>query len=159
MQVWRWPIRLHSIHKWLYQPYEIGCTLVRNWQVLKESYFNQADYLSAPQEPTSDRLEFNEHYFQLSRNAKAFKVWMSLKAYGFARIQAMMQKDIDLTRYLERRLNAASDFELKSNSDLAIACFRYTGSNLSPASSITANQKRRLTICSIPFVLSRRNFN
>ena len=130
-----------DFHKWLYQPYEIGCTLVRNWQVLKESYFNQADYLSAPQEPTSDRLEFNEHYFQLSRNAKAFKVWMSLKAYGFARIQAMMQKDIDLTRYLERRLNAASDFELKSNSDLAIACFRYTGSNLSTEQIISINQQ------------------
>ena len=52
-----------------------------------------------------------------------------------------MQKDIDLTRYLERRLNAASDFELKSNSDLAIACFRYTGSNLSTEQIISINQQ------------------
>ena len=130
-----------DFHKWLYQPFEIGCTLVRNWDVLRESYFKQADYLDTSLEAKSDRLEFNEHYFQLSRNAKAFKVWMSLKAYGFTKIQAMMQKDLDLTRYLERQVTAASDFELKSNSDLAIACFRYIGHNLSAEKVIEINQK------------------
>ncbi len=130
-----------DFHKWLYQPFEIGCTLVRNWDVLRESYFKQADYLDTSLEQKSDRLEFNEHYFQLSRNAKAFKVWMSLKAYGFAQIQAMMQKDLDLTRYLEQQVTAASDFELKSNSDLAIACFRYIGKNLSPEAIVEINQQ------------------
>ena len=105
-----------DFHKWLYQPFEIGCTLVRNWEVLRESYFNQADYLSTPLEHKSDRLEFNEHYFQLSRNAKAFKIWMSLKAYGFARVQAMMQKDIDLTRYLERRTADVGSYAQRSRS-------------------------------------------
>jgi glutamate/tyrosine decarboxylase-like PLP-dependent enzyme len=130
-----------DFHKWLYQPFEIGCTLVRNWDVLRESYFKQADYLDTSLEQKNDRLEFNEHYFQLSRNAKAFKVWMSLKAYGFTQIQAMMQKDLDLTRYLEQQVTVASDFELKSNSDLAIACFRYIGKNLSPEAIVEINQQ------------------
>ena len=129
-----------DFHKWLYQPFEIGCTLVRNWDVLRESYFKQADYLDTSLEVKSDRLEFNEHYFQLSRNAKAFKVWMSLKAYGFNKIQAMIQKDLDLTRYLEQQLEASSDFELKTHSDLAIACFRYIGKNLRPEQIIQINQ-------------------
>ncbi|MBR7800050.1 pyridoxal phosphate-dependent decarboxylase family protein [Undibacterium fentianense] len=119
-----------DFHKWLYQPFEIGCTLVRNWDLLRESYFKQADYLDTSLEAKSDRLEFNEHYFQLSRNAKAFKVWLSLKAYGFQKIQAMMQKDLDLTRYLEQQILDSPDFELKSRSDLAIACFRYIGQGL-----------------------------
>jgi aromatic-L-amino-acid decarboxylase len=130
-----------DFHKWLYQPFEIGCTLVRSWDVLRESYFKQADYLDTSLEQKSARLEFNEHYFQLSRNAKAFKVWMSLKAYGFTRMQAMMQKDIDLTRYLEKQLMAADDFELKSGSDLAIACFRYIGHSLSHEAIIDINQR------------------
>ena len=129
-----------DFHKWLYQPFEIGCTLVRNWDVLRESYFKQADYLDTSLEVKSDRLEFNEHYFQLSRNAKAFKVWMSLKAYGFNKIQAMIQKDLDLTRYLEEQLEAARDFELKTHSDLAIACFRYIGKNLRAEQIIQINQ-------------------
>lgn len=116
-----------DFHKWLYQPFEIGCTLVRSWGALRESYFKQADYLDTSLEASNQRLEFNEHYFQLSRNAKAFKVWMSLKAYGFKQIQAMMRKDLALTRYLEQQIQHSSDFELLSQSDLAIACFRYCG--------------------------------
>ncbi len=130
-----------DFHKWLYQPFEIGCTLVRSWDALRESYFKQADYLDTSLEAKSDRLEFNEHYFQLSRNAKAFKVWMSLKAYGFTKIQAMMQKDLDLTRYLEKQIEAAPDFELKTHSDLAIACFRYIGQGLSSEQIIALNQQ------------------
>ena len=116
-----------DFHKWLYQPFEIGCTLVRSWGALRESYFKQADYLDTSLEDSNHRLEFNEHYFQLSRNAKAFKVWMSLKAYGFKQIQNMMRKDLDLTRYLEKQIQASTDFELLTQSDLAIACFRYLG--------------------------------
>ena len=128
-------------HKWLYQPFEIGCTLVRNWNILREAYFNQADYLDTAFEQKDDRIEFNEHYFQLSRNAKAFKVWMSLKAYGFEQIQAMMQKDLQLARYLEKLIIVSDDFELKSQSDLAIVCFRYKGNNLSDKGIVDLNQK------------------
>ena len=128
-----------DFHKWLYQPFEIGCTLVRNWDVLRESYFKQADYLDTSLEVKTDRLEFNEHYFQLSRSAKAFKVWMSLKAYGFTQIQAMMQKDLALTRYLEQQIQSSTDFELMSQSDLAIACFRYIGNQLDTAQIMAIN--------------------
>jgi glutamate/tyrosine decarboxylase-like PLP-dependent enzyme len=129
-----------DFHKWLYQPFEVGCTLVRNWGLLRESYFKRADYLDTALEGKSARFEFNEHYFQLSRNAKAFKVWMSIKAYGLDRIQAAMQQDLDLTRYLEQQLEASPDFELKSQSALAIACFRYTGTGLNEQQVETINQ-------------------
>lgn len=116
-----------DFHKWLYQPFEVGCFLVKDWSQLRETYFNKAAYLDTELELKTNRLEFNEHYFQLSRNAKAFKVWMSIKAYGFNKIQEMMQKDIDLTHYLVKLINDSHDFELKSTSDLAVACFRYKG--------------------------------
>lgn len=129
-----------DFHKWLYQPFEVGCTLVRDWSQLRESYFKRADYLDTALEDKTARLEFNEHYFQLSRNAKAFKVWMSLKAYGFKRIQNAMQNDLDLTRYLEKQIQKSTDFELKTQSDLAIACFRYIDHHLTPEQIIEVNQ-------------------
>ena len=130
-----------DFHKWLYQPFEIGCILVRNWDILRETYFKQADYLDTKFEEKSARLEFNEHYFQLSRNGKAFKVWLSVKAYGFDKIQQMIQKDLDLTHYLADLITQSSDFELKSVSDLAVACFRYKG-NLTDEAVITALNQR-----------------
>jgi aromatic-L-amino-acid decarboxylase len=129
-----------DFHKWLYQPFEIGCVLVKNWDILRETYFKQADYLDTAFEEKSDRLEFNEHYFQLSRNAKALKVWMSLKAYGFTKIQEMIQKDIDLTHYLADLIRKSDDFELKAVSDLAIACFVYKGNAASKEKVIELNQ-------------------
>ena len=116
-----------DFHKWLYQTFEAGCVLVKDWSTLKRAYYKEADYLDTQAEEEDGRLDFNKHYFQLSRNAKAFKVWMSIKAYGFAALRHMIQKDIDLARYLADQVEAAADFELSARSDLAIACFRYVG--------------------------------
>jgi glutamate/tyrosine decarboxylase-like PLP-dependent enzyme len=128
-----------DFHKWLYQPFEVGCTLVRNWEILKDTYYQPAPYLGLATDAVHTRLDINEHSFQLSRNAKAFKVWMSLKAYGFERFQAMMRKDIMLARYLEHLINESHDFTLKSNSDLAITCFRYVDHALSPEAMAAFN--------------------
>ncbi|MEO1546792.1 MAG: pyridoxal-dependent decarboxylase, partial [Bacteroidota bacterium] len=116
-----------DFHKWLYQPFEGGCTLVRNWDMLKRTYFKKAAYLDTELANDGNRLEYNEHYFQLSRNAKAFKVWMSIKAYGMQQLKAMIQKDIDLTNYLNKQVGKAPDFELVADSHLAVSCFRYAG--------------------------------
>ncbi len=115
-----------DFHKWLYQPYEIGCVLVRDWSILREAYLKKAEYLDNSLQQMEGKLEFNEHFFQLSRNAKAFKVWMSVKAYGFRRIRAMIAKDIALAGYLADQVEQSADFELCSRDILGITCFRYT---------------------------------
>lgn len=130
-----------DFHKWLYQPFEIGCVLVKSWDILHETYFKQADYLDSKMVEKPSRLEMNEHYFQLSRNAKAFKVWLSVKAYGFSKIQEMMQKDLDLTQYLADLIEKSNDFNLKSASQLAIVCFQYRGKMTDKNDIIAFNQK------------------
>lgn len=127
-------------HKWLYQPFEAGFVLVKNWNILRRAYFKKADYLDSDLEQEK-RTDFNEHYFQLSRNNKAMKVWMSVKSYGFSRIKEMIQKDIDLAKYLADEVEKSSDFELKARSELAIACFRYIGNLKSEEEIISMNQK------------------
>jgi aromatic-L-amino-acid decarboxylase len=129
-----------DFHKWLYQPFEAGCLLVKDWQTLRRAYFKQADYLDTTLEQKG-RLDFNEHHFQLSRNAKALKVWMSFKAYGANPLTAMIAKDIALAKYLADQVEAAPDFELMARSDLAIACFRYIGRLTDEKEIIDLNQR------------------
>ncbi len=117
-----------DFHKWLYQTFEIGCTLVRSWDQLKRTYHNNADYLASSQH-NDNRLDINEHHFQLSRNAKAFKVWMSFKAFGSERLRNMIRNDIALRVYLDELLENSTDFELVSHNELAISCFRFLGSH------------------------------
>ena len=130
-----------DFHKWLYVPFEGGCTLVRSWDKLKRTYFKKAAYLDTELANDGNRLEYNEHYFQLSRNAKAFKVWMTIKAYGMKRIKDMIQKDIDLTHYLNDLVRTSKDFELVADSKLAVSCFRYVGDMVSPEEITEFNQR------------------
>ncbi|MCB1043268.1 MAG: pyridoxal-dependent decarboxylase [Acidobacteria bacterium] len=115
-----------DFHKWLYQPFEVGCTLVRDWKDLNRTYHVTADYLSRVP-GAENRLDITEHHFQLSRNAKALKVWMTFKAFGAERLRDMIRKDIALRIYLETLINDASDFEYVASGPLGIVCFRYLG--------------------------------
>jgi len=115
-----------DFHKWLYQPFEAGCTLIRNWSSFRKAYFKKASYLATDLEEAG-RIDFNEHQFQLSRNAKALKVWMSFKAYGADRFREMIDKDIKLTEYLAAHVQSSTDFELVTEATLGITCFRYLG--------------------------------
>ena len=117
-----------DFHKWLYQPFEAGCTLVRNWSMLNKTYYKKASYLFR-EGPDDGRFDFNDYHFQLSRNAKALKVWMTFKAYGKNRIVEMIRKDIRLTQYLASKVSASNLFELCNSPELGIVCFRYLGSN------------------------------
>ncbi|MEM1339972.1 MAG: pyridoxal-dependent decarboxylase [Bacteroidota bacterium] len=130
-----------DFHKWFYVPFEGGCTIVRSWDHLRRSYFKKAAYLDTELANDGDRLEYNEHYFQLSRNAKAFKVWMTIKAYGMDKIRAMIQKDIDLTKYLNTLITQNDDFELIADSKLAVSCFRYIGNMTSKEEIEAFNRK------------------
>ena len=115
-----------DFHKWLYQPFEAGCCLVKNWDLLKKTYYKRVSYL-AMDVKDDGRLDLNDHHFQLSRNTKAFKVWMSFKAYGAQAFRDMIQKDIDLTKYLARKVDDASDFVLFNEPQLSAVCFQYVG--------------------------------
>ena len=129
-----------DFHKWLYQPFEAGCLMVKDWDTLRRAYFKKADYLDTSLE-AAGRLDFNEHYFQLSRNAKSLKIWMSVKAYGMSRIRDMIQKDVDLTRYLGDQVKESDDFEIMSEPMLGITCFRYVGDLQSKEEIVKLNQE------------------
>ncbi|MTI20936.1 aminotransferase class I/II-fold pyridoxal phosphate-dependent enzyme [Fulvivirga sp. RKSG066] len=119
-----------DFHKWLYQPLEAGCTLVKNWKKLNQTFYKKAAYLDTDTKDDG-RFDFNEHHFQLSRNAKALKVWMSFKAYGADAFKQAIQKDIDLAKYLADEVEKHDAFELCNNPDLSVTCFRYLGTDTS----------------------------
>ncbi len=119
-----------DFHKWLYQPLEAGCTLVKNWKKLNQTFYKKAAYLDTDSRDDG-RFDFNEHHFQLSRNAKALKVWMSFKAYGADAFKAAIQKDIDLAKYLADQIKLHQNFELCNDPELSVTCFRYLGTDTS----------------------------
>ncbi len=134
-----------DFHKWLYQPFEAGCILVKGWDELRRTYYKTASYL-ATDDRTDNRFDFNEYNFQLSRSSKALKIWMCFKAYGSEKIKRVIKKDIELTKYLEENIKNADDFELCNTSTLSVSCFRYTGSICNTKENVAAIDQLNIDI-------------
>jgi aromatic-L-amino-acid decarboxylase len=66
-------------HKWLYQPIECGCLLVRDGPQLKDAFTINPDYLA---DYKSDEVNFSDLGLQLTRTARAIKIWLSFNYYG-----------------------------------------------------------------------------
>lgn len=111
-------------HKWLQVPFEAGCALVRSWEDLRDTYSLIPDYLRS--ETNSDeRFDYFEHGFQLSRNFKALKVWLTFLAYGATQLRQVIEDNILTMRYLGELIEQSSEFELMAPVALSIVCFRF----------------------------------
>lgn len=110
-------------HKWLSTPLGSGCVVVRDLQLLADSFGVYAAYVH--EEEGIDRgVNLGFMGPQFSRGWDALKVWVSLLAHGRAAYARRIEHDIALTQYLAARVDEHSEFELLS-SGLSICCFRY----------------------------------
>lgn len=118
--------RAHSViadgHKWLNVPYESGFAFVRDRALLPAVFGSGAAYL-----PDIDDPRPNWGYLgpEMSRRARAFPVWATLRAYGRAGYRAIVERDLDLAQHLAATVDAAPDLERLADVQLNIVCFRY----------------------------------
>jgi aromatic-L-amino-acid decarboxylase len=110
-------------HKWLYQPYECGCLLVRNGSALRRAFEITSDYLRDA-EVDEGVVNFADYGLQLSRTSRAFKVWMSLRTFGIDAFRAAIDRSLDLAELAHARIDASDALELVAPPSLGIVCFR-----------------------------------
>jgi glutamate/tyrosine decarboxylase-like PLP-dependent enzyme len=117
-----------DLHKWLYVPYEAGCTLVRRAAAHRDAFSLTPGYLAhAERGAAGGELWFSEYGIQLSRGFRALKVWMSFKEHGIDRYARLIRQNVEQARHLERLVDASPDLELLAPVPLNIVCFRYRG--------------------------------
>jgi glutamate/tyrosine decarboxylase-like PLP-dependent enzyme len=117
-----------DLHKWLYVPYEAGCTLVRRAAAHRDAFSLTPGYLAhAERGAAGGELWFSEYGIQLSRGFRALKVWMSFKEHGIDRYARLIRQNVEQARHLERLVDASPDLELLAPVTLNIVCFRYCG--------------------------------
>ena len=87
-------------HKWLNVPYENGFAFVRDQALLPAVFGTGAPYL-----PDIDEPQPNWGYRgpEMSRRARAFPVWATLRAYGREGHRAIVEHDMDLAQAPCRR--------------------------------------------------------
>ena len=110
-------------HKWLYQPIECGALLVRSGSLLARAFAINPDYLA---DYLSDAVNFSDRGVQLTRSARALKIWLSFQYFGVEAFRAAVDRAIDLAQNAERTILESPALELLSPATLGIVGFRRT---------------------------------
>ena len=111
-------------HKWLFQPFEAGCVLVRDVATLVRAFSVNPDYLQDTK-LGMEHVNFADRGYQLTRSFRALKVWMSIQTFGLARIRAAITRAIELADEAGRLVARTPGLELLSPPSLGVLCFRY----------------------------------
>ena len=110
-------------HKWLFQPYEAGCLLVKDVGTLERAFAIHHDVL---QDSVWGATHPNQtdHGLQLSRRDRALKIWMSVQIFGLAAFRAAVAKGIEMAERAAAYVEESSTLELMTPASLGIVCFR-----------------------------------
>ena len=111
-------------HKWLFQPYEVGCVLVREPGLLERTFALSGAYL---RDTAGGEVDFRDRSPQLTRTSRALKLWLSLRVFGLAAFREAVAHGIALAEHAEAALRARPGWEIVSPAQLAIVCFRRDG--------------------------------
>lgn len=111
-------------HKWFYQPYEIGCLLVRNHKWLSSTFSERPEYLRDV-EGNESEINFYDHGVQLTRRFRALKFYMSIKTFGLQSFREAVSYNIDLAEQTEALIRKSKNWEVVSPATLAVINFRY----------------------------------
>jgi aromatic-L-amino-acid/L-tryptophan decarboxylase len=117
-------------HKWLYTSHSGGCVVLRDMQLLADSFSIHATYVHQDKERTGRGIDPTQLGPQFSRGFSALRVWVSLLAHGRRAYAERISQDAALARYMGARVEERLDFELACPVGLSICCFRYVPPDL-----------------------------
>jgi aromatic-L-amino-acid decarboxylase len=115
-------------HKWLFQPLEVGCLLVRDGAALARVFSIAPAYLRDAA-PRTAEVNFADRGIQLTRGFRALKLWMSLKVFGAATYRAAIAHGIALAEHAEAVLRYDPAWEVVTPARLGIVTFRPAGAS------------------------------
>lgn len=109
-------------HKWLFQPYDAGCLLIRPG-VLEACFSMNPEYLQDVR-ASSGEIDLRNRGFELSRRSRALKLWYSMRTYGLGRFRKAITHSIELAEFAEQYLREQPErWQLVTPAQLGILCF------------------------------------
>ncbi len=110
-------------HKWLFQPFEAGCLMVRDVRELERVFSVRPEYLQDA-DLGMEQVNFADRGLQLTRSFRALKVWMSVQTFGLDAFRSAVARGIDLADEAGAWIRKSDTLELLSPPSLGVVCFR-----------------------------------
>jgi len=117
-------------HKWLYNPIEAGCTLVRNPAVLTKTFNFEPPYYRLDAATAESGPNYYAMGMQNTRGFRALKVWLNLRHVGRSGYIEMIGRNIALARRLYGLAEKHEELEAIEN-HLSITNLRFVPRDLS----------------------------
>ena len=136
-----------DLHKWMYQPFDVACVLVRDAELHRAAFAASASYVAPLERGVSaGGLPFADRGVDLTRSFRALKVWLALKAHGVDAIAAVIEQNVEQARALARRIAAEPELELLAEVVLSVVCFRFRRPGLAEPGLDALNQELLLRV-------------
>ncbi|MGC9269993.1 pyridoxal phosphate-dependent decarboxylase family protein [Acidiphilium sp.] len=114
-----------DFHKWAQVQYDSGCILVRERQWMLDSFAQDASYLATASRGLAGGAPWPcDLGPDLSRGFRALKVWMTIEAYGTARLGEIVDQTCDLAEHLAAQITMTPMLRVVAPVTLNIVCFR-----------------------------------
>ncbi len=110
-------------HKWLYQPFEAGCLMVKDVRTLDRAFSVRPEYLQDADWGT-ENPNFGDRGLQLTRSFRALKVWMSVQTFGVGAFRRAINGTLDLAEQCAAYVRESEVLELVHPASLGVVCFR-----------------------------------
>lgn len=135
-------------HKWLFQPYDLGCVLTRHPGLLEAAYSMSPEYL-ADVTARSGEIDFRNRTPELSRRARGVKLWLTFRVHGADRIRDAIEAGIRTAELAESIIRRDPDWEIVTPAQLGVVTFAHRGAepgeHSSGADEVTASGIAALT--------------
>ncbi|MGH8979403.1 MAG: pyridoxal phosphate-dependent decarboxylase family protein [Acidimicrobiales bacterium] len=113
-------------HKWLFQPYDVGSLFVRRQGALEAAFSMTPEYL-ADTTARAREVDMRNRGLELTRRARAIKVWLTFQIYGLEAIRGAIARGIELAEHAEHVLRDDERWHVVTPAQLAIVTFERAG--------------------------------
>lgn len=124
-------------HKWLFQPHEMGCVLLRDVELLKRAFRVVPDYIKDA-DRAEEEVNFIDYGIQMTRGFRALKLWMSLQTFGLEGFREAVEHGISQAEFTEGVLRESPRWEIVTPAQIGVVTFRYVMEEWFPPEELDA---------------------
>jgi glutamate/tyrosine decarboxylase-like PLP-dependent enzyme len=118
-------------HKWLFQPFEIGCVLARDARLLKNTFHTMTGILEDTKRAEEEEINYYDYGVQLTRGFRALKLWLSIKTFGAAAFREAINRGFEMAEFAESLLRQSDRWRIISPAAFGIVTFIFVAEGCS----------------------------
>lgn len=114
-----------DLHKGLHAPFDVGCALLRDRRVHRQTFAETAEYLQTTTRGLAAAEFLHDYTLETSRGFRALKVWMMLRHHGVKTFGRIMDQTVAQASYLTQRIEENPELSLMAPTVTTVVCFRH----------------------------------